>query len=76
MRGVSYPVFYVVVQDGTWWHAFARLGGYESDQLLALGAEATLAYVQSTADLRGHRPDQQREPATRARCWTLMPGYC
>ena len=36
---------YAVVHDGRWWHSGSKLGGYEVDQVVALGATVTLAYL-------------------------------
>jgi hypothetical protein len=43
--GVPEPAIYVVVRDGAWFHTGDNLGGYEVDQVLALGPDVTTRYV-------------------------------
>jgi hypothetical protein len=43
--GVPEPALYVVVRDGAWFHTGDNLGGYEVDQVLALGPDITTRYV-------------------------------
>jgi hypothetical protein len=43
------PAIYVIVRDGQWNHAGHNTGGYEVDQVVALGSAVTLAYVDAIA---------------------------
>jgi len=45
--GVPEPAIYVVVRDGACFHTGDNLGGYEVDQVLALGPDITTRYVEA-----------------------------